>query len=321
MIKPEDAEFHTPPNDDYRWCETNPFLFNIPEAAISGVIYTVTRPLLGVCMSDVTVQDRISHHWDAQLYVDNQQHLPCPKSMLEYSLPNGVSVRAIKPLEHYEAHYEGIDDTGIDLEFKAIMPPYDMNDPDMDPLAAGRHDAGWSTAFGGHYEQTGRVTGELVVRGKRWKIDCIDTLDRSWGARAERDNAAVVWLHASFGERLTVHALFAFDPAKTAEFGPLISGYVLEDGAVHGLTAIEGRSERNGLLPMSTWLKATDVRGKTFAMTAAAVNGAPWAPYPSLVYVQNLMRWNLDGEIGYGVQQDVMARTYLTRNRDALRHV
>ncbi|MCA8977474.1 MAG: hypothetical protein KDC98_22315, partial [Planctomycetes bacterium] len=94
-----------------------------------------------------------------------------------------------------------------------------------------------------------------------------------------------------------------------------------EDGAVHGLTAIEGRSERAGLLPMSTVLKATDVRGKTFAMTAAAINGSPWAPYPSLVYVQNLMRWNLDGEIGYGVQQDVMSRAYLTRHRDALRHV
>lgn len=320
MIKSEDAEFHTPPSDDFRWCETNPFLFNIPEACISGVIYTVTRPVLGVCMSDVTVQDRFSQAWDAQLYVDNQQHLPCPDSLLAYDLPNGLSVRALKPLEHYEAHYEGIDDTRIDLEFRALMPPYDMNDPDMDPLAAGRLDAGWNAAFGGHFEQTGRVTGEAVLRGRRYTIDCVDTLDRSWGPRAERDNASVVWLHASFGERLTVHALFAFDPANTAEFGPLISGYVLEDGAVHGLTAIEGRSERAGLLPMSTVMKVADVRGKSYELTAAAINASTWAPYPSLVYVQSLMRWNHAGEIGYGVQQDVTSRAYRCRHRDLTRH-
>ena len=48
MILTSDAEFHTPPSDDFRWCETNPFLFNIPEARLSGVIYLVTRPRLGV---------------------------------------------------------------------------------------------------------------------------------------------------------------------------------------------------------------------------------------------------------------------------------
>ena len=38
MIKPEDADFHTPPGDDFRWCETNPLLFNIPQARISGML-------------------------------------------------------------------------------------------------------------------------------------------------------------------------------------------------------------------------------------------------------------------------------------------
>ncbi len=320
MIVPSDADFHQPPTDDFRWCETNPFLFHVPEANLSGVIYTVTRPVLGVCMSDITIQDRISHAWDAQRYIDNQQHLPCPRSLLDYTLPNGVSVRAVQPLEHYHVHYEGIDDTRIDLEFKAIMAPYDMNDPDQDPLAAGRLDAGWNQAFGGHFEQTGRLRGTVVVRGESFAIDCIDTLDRSWGPRAERDNAAVVWLNASFGERLTLHALFAFDPASTPHFGTLISGYVLDDGEVYGLTALTGQSERAGLVPMSTILTATDTRGKRFTLTGAAMNGSPWAPYPSLVYVQTLMRWNCDGRIGHGVQQDVMSRAYITRHRDALRH-
>jgi hypothetical protein len=322
MIKAHDIDFHrAAAGDDFRWCETNPFLFNIPEARISGSLYTVTRPVLGVCMSDVTVCDRIAVSWEEQCYIDNQQHLPCPQTLADYSLPNGLHVIAHQPLVRYSATYAGIDDTRIALEFRALMPPYDMNDPDMDPLAGQRLERGWSEAFGGHFEITGRVTGELVLRGRRYPIDCIDTLDRSWGPRQERDNASVVWLHGSFGERLTVHVLAAFDPVRSAELGPLISGYVLEDGAVYGLTAVQGRSERQGLCPMSTLVRATDRRGKVFEMTGAAINAAPWAPYPSVVYAQCLMRWNCGGEIGYGVQQDVMSRAYLTRHRDRMRNL
>ncbi|MGE3771773.1 MAG: hypothetical protein AB7I32_02540 [Gammaproteobacteria bacterium] len=319
MIKPEDAEFHAPPGDDFRWCETNPLLFNIPQARISGVLYVVTRPVLGVCMSDVTVQDRYSFAWEDALYVDNQQHLPCPRSLLDYTLPNGLSVRVLEPLKRSEFRYEGIDDTRIELSFEALMDPYDMNDPAMDPLAAGRASHGWAKAFGGHFEITGRVRGVAVLRGTRYEVDCIDTLDRSWGPRQERDNANAIWLHGSFGEGLTVHALLAFDPARGDAFGPLVSGYVLEDGQVYGLTACTGRSERRGMYPMSTWLVATDTRGKVFDMTGAAINCAPWAPYPSVIYTQSLLRWNCNGRIGYGVQQDVLSRSWFGRNRECMR--
>ncbi|MGH7289795.1 MAG: DUF7064 domain-containing protein, partial [Myxococcota bacterium] len=116
----------------------------------------------------------------------------------------------------------------------------------------------------------------------------------------------------------TIHVLAATDPARDAAFGPLISGYVLEDGAVHGLTGLVGRSERCGQFPMSTILRVTDRRGKSFEMTGAAMNSAPWAPAPAMLYTQCLMRWNLAGEIGYGVQQDAISRAYLTRHRDRM---
>ena len=319
MIKPEDADFHTPPSEDFRWCETNPLLFNIPQARISGMLYVVTRPVLGVCMSDVTVQDRYSDTWEDTLYVDNQQHLPCPRSLLDYALPNGLSVRVLEPLKRSEFRYEGIDDTRIELTFEALMDPYDMNDPAMDPLAATRLAHGWSTAFGGHFEITGRVRGVAVLRGQRHTVDCIDTLDRSWGPRQERDNSNAVWLHGSFGEALTVHALLGVDPARGPEFGALISGYVLEDGQVYGLTRCTGRSERRGMIALSTTLTATDTRGKVFELTAAALNCAPTAPYPSVLYTQSLMRWHHGDRVGYGIQQDVLSRAWCGRHRDALR--
>jgi hypothetical protein len=317
MIQPEDAGFHPHPPDEWRWCETNMFPFCIPEAGISATIYVLTRPALGVCMSDVTIQDRIASAWEDQIYVDNQQHLPCPASLTDYALPNGLSVRMVEPLKRWHIRYQGIDDTEFDLQFASLMPPFDMNDPAMDPMAAARHGVGWEKAFHGHYEITGRITGRARIRGTWHDVDCIDTLDRSWGPRPERDNSNAIWFHGSFGEALTVHALVGCDPARTAEFGKLISGYVLENGAVHGLVSVAGRSERHGPYPMSSIVEVEDVRGKRFRFTGATMNAGPWAPYPSIVYYQCFMRWNLDGLIGYGIQQDVISRAYLTRHRAA----
>lgn len=319
MISANEAEFQFGPDAPYDWCETNFFPFAIPEACISGGFYLLSRPKLGVTMSDITVQDRIAPHWEDQLYVDNQQHLPCPSSLLDYSLPNGLSVKAVEPLKRYRIDYKGIDDTEIHLDFVSLMPPFDMNDPEMDPLAGPRIGKGWGgAAFSGHYEITGRITGEARLRGKNYKVDCVDTLDRSWGPRKERDNGNAIWLHGSFGEALTMHAFFGLDPANTAEFGPLISGYVLEDGQVHGLVEGKGRAERIHNLPISNEVEVTDSRGKTFRFNAAAVNGANWAPFPSMIYAQSLMRWHYGDKIGFGVQQDVISRAYLTRNRAAM---
>ena len=78
MIVKENAEFQFSDTSPYDWCETNFFPFAVPEARIAGSVYILTRPKLGVTMADILVQDRIAPAWDAQAYVDNQQHLPCP---------------------------------------------------------------------------------------------------------------------------------------------------------------------------------------------------------------------------------------------------
>ena len=64
LIKREDAIFHAPPEPDFRWGETNPFLFNIPEHWILGVLYVVTRPILGV-QQDVVSRTYLTRHRDA----------------------------------------------------------------------------------------------------------------------------------------------------------------------------------------------------------------------------------------------------------------
>lgn len=319
MIKPEDAEFHFTSESHWQWAETIALPFNVPQANISGIIYVLARPMLGVCLSDISLHDRLSDLWEEQLYIDNQQHLPCPKSLLDIDLPNGLKIKATDPVKQYHALYEGIDDTRLDLNFKALGEPYDINDPEMDPTAAKRLAPAWDSSWSGHYEVTYHVQGELTVRGKRYAVDCIDTGDRSWGPRPERDNSSVIWWHASFGEDLTIHLFTGHDIAQHREMTPHISGYVLENGKVYGLVDSHGIQEYRQALPMGGELSVTDVRGKTFNLSYSALNSSYWAPYPSNTYLQSYMRVNHNGKIGYGVQQIGLSRAYATRHRDAIK--
>ncbi len=319
MIKPEDCEFHFKPDSHWQWVETIALPFSVPEANINGIIYVLTRPMLGVCACDITIMDRITDLWEEQLYIDNQQHLPCPKSLLDFTLPNGLSVKAVEPLKRYQVSYEGIDDTRFTLDYVGLHEPYDINDPAMDPTAAKRNGSAWDSSWSGHYELTYHITGVLVIRGKRYVIDCVDTGDRSWGPRPERDNSPVIWWHASFGRDLTVHLFTGHNIAETAEMGPHISGYILEQDKLYGITAARGIQEYRKLVPMGGELEVTDIRGKQSVFTYSTVNSCLWAPYPSNTYTQASMRVNHDGKRGYGVQQMGLSRAYLTRHRDALR--
>lgn len=319
MIKPQDAEFHFKADSHWQWVETISLPFHVPGTTIGGIVYVVTRPMLGVCACDISLHDRITDLWEEQLYIDNQQHLPCPKSLLEFTLPNGLTISATDPTRRYQVRYEGIDDTRFELDFQAIHEPYDLNDPAQDPLAAARHGGAWDTSWSGHYDVTYRIRGTLVARGKRHEVDCVDTGDRSWGPRPERDNSSVIWWHASFGEALTAHLFVAHDMARTNDFGKLVSGYVVEGGKTFGIKECRGTQEYRKALPLGGELDIVDVRDRCLQMSWSALNACYWAPYPSNSYVQSLMRVNCEGRIGYGVEQMGLSRAYLTRHRDAIR--
>lgn len=319
MIRPEDFDFHFDESSDWNWAETLALPFTLVEENINVIVYLVTRPKLGVCMCDISMFDRIAPLWEEQLYIDNMQHLPCPETLTKFTLPNGLSFEVIEPLKHYRMKYEGFEDTSFELEYRALHEPFDINDPKMDPTAASRNGPAWDASWSGHYEQTYRITGTLTVRGKTYKVNCVETGDRSWGPRPEYNNSAVIWWHASFDEDLVVHLFTGHDLAHRNEIGPHVSGYVLEKGKVYGIVSSEGEQEYMAAMPMGGRLSVTDIRGKTFTFTYSTVNGCYWAPCPSNTYLQSSLRVAYGEMIGSGVQQLGLSRAYLTRNRDAIR--
>src|SRR3546814_5117339 len=81
-------------------------------------------------------------------------------------LPNGLTVKAIDPINHYRVEYQGIDDTWFKLDYHALHTAYDINDPAIDPLEDDRNGTEWDSSWSGHYEMTYRITDALALRGR-----------------------------------------------------------------------------------------------------------------------------------------------------------
>jgi len=308
MITENDVmEFHLPADGDPLWAETNFFGFNIPEEQINVGIYFLSRPTLGVALASVQVIQGFPRHCIEALYYDEHAHLQLPEKNGDYSLANGLSVKAVNPPMDYLLTYKGKNDTEFHVEYEGLMPPYDITDPEMDPNAPKEK------PIKGHFDQTGHFKGALKVKGKSYKIDSVSTMDHSWGPRSEADYGSASWFHVSFGRDLTIHCIFAFDPMSPGVLDPFAHGYVLEDGKVYGLKSGKATSTRDGLMQLGLNVEVTDVRGRSYHFTGSAMTGFPWMCWPNTCDFVTLMEWNMGGRIGYGECQDVVSMPNIIR--------
>ena len=312
MITAQDIEFHTPADVNHEWAETNYFGFYIPGERLLGSIYTVARAGTGACVSDIIIYGSLAPDRMEVLHFDVAQHLPLPGSLLDYELPNGLHVKAVNAPRDYRIDYIARNGTRIHLDCIGLMDPFDIHDPAMNVRAQGSAaskvaNSGFGAGYSGHFDQTGHVKGELVLGGRSYKIDCIDTMDHSWGPRAEYNMKTMCWMHAHFGKQLSVHMILQFTPfAPPSQQYQLAHGYVLRDGKVHSLSHATVRADRLGLQGIAMELEVTDSSGATLAAHGAAIAGAPWPCYLSLHPYNTLHRWTTpDGRVGYGVVQDV----------------
>jgi len=319
MITARDVCRHKAPTDDPAYAETNYFGFYLPEEGINCAMYVLLRPNVGVALSSVAFfQGENRSHLDA-LYCDYQVHLPMPAGDLDdFELANGLKIKAINPPSGYQIDYVGYGETEVHVAYEALMSPYDINDPNMDPVTAAEQGeaAGWEAAYKGHYDQTGQFTGVVRISGKSYDVNCVSTMDHSWGVRPEMDLPTISWLHAHFGPDLAVHCIFGIDPYHTEELAPFAHGYVLENGEVYGLTRGTGHTNRDGFRLQNIELDLIDLRGKRYNVSGRAVASCPWVAWPGICDFQSLVRWELDGRTGYGEVQDVLPVKYIVEQRE-----
>lgn len=331
MITDRDTDYHPSDPAEWRWTETTPLIFAVPEARILGNLYVASRPNLGVALSVVTVIKGVCRQAYEADFTDSQVHLPAPRSFSDYTLENGVSVKVTNaPRDyHFRYAYKGGDECSLDLKFRAIHQPFDCNDPNENTLLARPEGTAYDSRLGdqwgnkapdeafasGHFNTLGHVTGELVLRGKSYAVDCYDCMDHSWSRRTEVSRRAVGYISAVFGDDYGFHMAVPMDIAPDGEmlYEGLRFGFVVEDGKTYGLVSCKVTTTTTDMITMGCWVEATDVRGKVHRATGTIIAGHPFDNFnPSHIAFQSLMRWETpEGRVGHSEMANIFGREFL----------
>jgi hypothetical protein len=311
VITAKDIEFHHAAGVSHEWAETNFFSFYIPEERLLGSIYTVARAGLGACVSEFIVYRGLSSDRMNVVHHDVQEHLPLPRSYTDYTLPNGMHVKAVNAPRDYRIDYVGRNGTELHIDYVGLMDPFDIHDASQNTRAQSSASAqvegsGFGEGYKGHFDQTAHVKGELKLGKRTYPIDCVDTMDHSWGPRAEYGMRTLCWMHASFGKGLTVHLILHFKPfAPRDQQYELAHGYVLREGKVTPIAKASVRADRAGMQGVAMEVDVTDAGGLSLSMRGGAIAGAAWPCYLCLHIHNTLHQWvTHDGRMGYGVVQD-----------------
>lgn len=310
MITENDLHLHIPENINHSWAETGYFNIYIPDSNIFCWIYYVHRSGVGATTSYVEIIDKWSDLITDQVYSDISHYNPLPKDATRFSLPNGLTFQAFS-LSEYQLNYDaaGVE---LDLRVNAIMPPYDIHDPEMDPMAAVDEQAaaansGFGTAYSSHFDMSVRATGTLKINGKVHAVDCVSTMDHSWGERWEHNYQSMTWANAHFGEGYVLHAIFHFDQnAPAGQQHEFKHGYTLIDGKVRGLKGGSVHVVRNGYWPTYVEMRLLDIDGREHVVRGPMVNHHPWQMYGNASSGLAMAQWwspDVEGP-GYGTYFD-----------------
>ena len=322
MVQDEDVHFHKADAGVPNWAETNFFGFFNAEATLNIGVYALFWPNLGIVSSTICMNSGFANApWEAD-FCDLRASMPIPepRDLSNFTLENSLRIKSLRPNMDWHIGYDDGEGTTIDVEYHSIMLPFDIHDPAMDPMKAqalkeaeqgGKF--AWGTAYNGHFDQTGHFKGSVAIRGKSYVIDCISTMDHSWGPRPERGAPNMSWLHAHFSKDLAFHAIFSFDPKANGRELSLAHGYVVEKGEIFGLKAAHGVTKRlRDRYADEVDLVLVDSRDREWNLHAKGLTSFPWQCWPNMVSFNALARWTCGDLTGYGEIQDFFEMPQLT---------
>jgi hypothetical protein len=314
MITAAQLQFQTPVDIDHQWGETYWLGLYVPEANLYGWVYLVFRAGSGAVTCDVEFIDRKSREMYDARYVDIQNHLLMPTNLRSFNLSNGLTFQSDSPRE-WRLDYIGVHDTEIHVDLVGIHEPYDIHDPDIDPLArtdgwqAVEH-SGFGSAYAGHFDLTIRVTGTVKVRGTEYQVDCLATQDHSWGPRPERGMRPMSYVNGHFqtsdGMDYVAQAIWEFDPSQPdGSQHQFKHGYVVKGGELRGAVAGTLAIRHQGLFPRELAMTVTDLTGETHLLSGQPLPFNNWVPYGCTPTGHAMVRWTtVDGLTGLGTSME-----------------
>lgn len=278
--------------NDWWATETAWFSFCHPQRRLGGWFYTMVRPTIGTVAGGAWVWDHSAHlPWEV-LYSANYSALQLPRDqdLNDITLPTGVSIRVIEPCTSYALGYNDGDRLHASLRFDGVMPP--------EPLTS----TGSTFGHAHHFDQIGHITGELVLHGETVPIDCYSVRDRTWGRRPEDRPRQAAYVTGAAG---ATHGFLAVTNVE-GERHPVAYGFLLRDGRTVRLTQGERRIERDATQGWITRiaLTAKDAEGRELVAVGESVSRIIINRH-TFIDINSLIRWDMNGKIGWGEDQDM----------------
>ncbi len=289
LLSAADDSFHPP--SDHRWFhETCWFWFYVPERALGGWLYSWVRPNIGVSGGGCWVWDDTTFlHWEAPYFAGfNNLRLPGPSSPGVLSFPSGMRVESLDPLRRYRLTYADAEAITLDLEFDAVMDPWARVAPDVDPPRVN------------HFDQLGRVTGDLMLHGERIPVDCLAIRDRTWTPRSERWREGGGYGYTNAAASPSLAFLAVGDSER-------VGGYLVIDRVrseiLSGRRLVE-RDPDHGYVTR-VHVEATDASGRALEAEGRSVSRLA-LPIPGVhgVVWTSLVEWTINGEAAWGEDQE-----------------
>lgn len=339
---PDDDCYHTLSSNPFD-LETNWWCGNIPERRIGYWLHAAYYPN----GNDVTWR---VFAWDDQgadpgrlAYYRKVEHaaMPADPDLRDIEFPNGgYRLQMLKPLMDYHVAYSDADrNFGIEFEHRSVHPPHRFT-PGEPPCLDNPH-----------IDQLGHITGVMTLRGERIPIDCYSVRDRTWGPRGgahsssqapkyvrgerhvlhpggarwreverERGRGRIQYIFGHSGDGQRGFLSFVRPQDGDAQgWSPMNMGWLLRDGEFSRLDKTKSKM-KNYRNPETGWSQHMEVvledeTGRTmeaegFAVSHMCENGAG---------ANALMRWEFDGQIGWGEDQDGWRVDHFARMLQAMR--
>jgi len=293
VFRPRDDRFHFETMGGDWWStETAWFSFHCPERRLGGWFYTMVRPTIGTVAGGAWVWDDSAHlPWEV-LYSSNYSALELPRDqdLDDIRLPTGVSIRVLEPCMSYALGFDDGERLQASLRFDGVMPP--------EPLTA----AGSTFGRASHFDQIGRVRGELVLHGETIAIDCLAMRDRTWGKRPENRPRQAAYVT---GAASPEHGFLAVTDV-VEDTNPVASGFLRRDGRT---LPLRGGERRLVCDDDEGWATRVELRAEDAEGRSLVALGIPESRIilnrHTFIDINSLIRWEIDDETAWGEDQDM----------------
>ena len=338
---PEDDTYHLAESDP-DWLETTWWSLNVPERRIGAWLHAGYHTNRDEVTWRVFAWDPSGADQGRLAYYRSMANVPMPSTpdLRDITFPHGgFSVKMLTPLMDYHVAYSDAEaDFAVEFEHRSVHTPRRFTPGE----APAMHNP--------HLDQLGHLTGELVLHGERIPIDCYSVRDRTWGPRGgrhsqsqkaeyvrgeyrvatpggprwreierERGRGRIQYIFGHTGAETGFLSFVRPQDGDAAGWSPMNVGWLLKDGVFQRLDKTKSRM-RNYRDPATGWsahmqVVLSDVTGRTMEAEGFAVSymseNAPGA--------NALIRWEYEGQIGWGEDQDRWSQDHFAKMLNALR--